>query len=307
MANRAQSPDTLTQALTAAQLDKLKLEIEKLTIEAAELKKKQPEKKRFNLLAYTPLISVLIAVAGFLFGVLQYHNQQEKARLNERTDQRLKVQAQIRDNLTRILQFPKEKNLTLSQISFLLDDLDRLLRISIGGVEVTSEHLQAEQRKITLNLNHLILDDCNFDEPTHADLGRIVLDGWDDYKAYLKTDEDSLEDLLLKYTDALTTLHALAPSYISQIRYSEDTTSFDEPSGASDKDKSHLRHFEDLVRGFSDYLELSENQEFRVEAVKDFQSAICNEVLTKQELGISFDPKSDPVIFVDCLTNGRKK
>jgi hypothetical protein len=306
MENADRSPKQLSESLSAAQLEKLSIEIEKLKLETEGLRNKTS--RRINLSAYTPIVSVLIAVGGFLFGVLQYYNQQQKAQINEQTDQRLKVQAQIRDNLNQILQFPNEKGRTLSQVAFLLNDLDQSLKIKIGGVENTPQKLQEEQRKITSNLIQMLLNDCNFDEPREAEVGRVVFDNWDDCKAYLKTDSDSLDDILIKYTDAMARLRDLAPSYITRVLYSDDRTQFNEPAGASEADKSHLRHFETLVIGFSNYLKLAaDNQQFQADAVKEFQASTCNETFTKQEFGMSFDPKSDPAMFVDCPAKPKKK
>ena len=285
MENADQSPDKPADSPTADQPEELK----------------NRSSWRSNIEAFQPLISVLIAVGGFLFGVLQYYDQEQKARINEQTDQQLKVQAEIRDNFNRILQFPREKNLTLSQTAFLLNDLDRSLRVSIGEFENRPENLQEEQRRITSKLIMLILDDSNFDEPRDAELGRIILENWDDYKVYLKTDDVILQDILTKYTDAFARLRGLAPLYFQRLVYNEDRTQFNEPPGASEADKSRLRHFEALLIGFRRHLELRQNdQQFTIDAVKDFQAAICNEALTKQEFGVSFSPKDDPELFVDC-------
>lgn len=306
MGNVDQSPDELAHSLSIAQLEKLNLEIEKLKLETQGLKEKNG--RQITLATYIPLLSVLIAVGGFLFGVLQYYDQQEKARINEQTDQKLTVQTQIRDNLNRVLQFPKEKNQTLSQIAFLLNDLDRSLRVSIGGTENTPENLQDEQRKITSNLIQLILDDCNFDEQRDSEFSRVILENWGDCEIFLKTDTDSLKDILTKYIDALAKLHDLAPFYIPMLKYNEDKTQIDEPPKASAAEKTHFRHFESLVIGFDRYLELSEdNQEFKANAIKEFQASICNETFTRQEFGLSFDPKSDPMAFIDCRTDDKKK
>jgi len=81
---------TLTEMVTTAQLEKLNLEIR-------ALRDKGNWQDTFKRLS--PLISVLIAVGGFLFGVFQYYKEQEKAQANEETDQRIKIQAQIHNDL----------------------------------------------------------------------------------------------------------------------------------------------------------------------------------------------------------------
>lgn len=54
-------------------------EIEKLGLEIKSLKK--ADKKWYVLIQYLPLTTVLVALAGFIFGIIQYKDQQQKDRV----------------------------------------------------------------------------------------------------------------------------------------------------------------------------------------------------------------------------------
>lgn len=60
------------------QLEKIQLENEKLKLELAELKRKKPW--HFRMIGMVPIITAAVAVAGFLWGVVQYRDQQTKNR-----------------------------------------------------------------------------------------------------------------------------------------------------------------------------------------------------------------------------------
>ena len=70
-------PSELSQALTRAQLQRAELENEKLQRELAAQSK--PRSFQFPP-GLVPLISAVVSVIGFLWGVVQYTNQQEKNR-----------------------------------------------------------------------------------------------------------------------------------------------------------------------------------------------------------------------------------
>jgi hypothetical protein len=89
-----------TQLLQAAQLEKVRLENERLKFEFETLKKgKGKSVDRF--IPYLPLITVLVTIAGFGFGVYQYRAQQEANRVAQEQQSR-------KDREARELQSKKE-------------------------------------------------------------------------------------------------------------------------------------------------------------------------------------------------------
>ncbi|HEV2990238.1 MAG TPA: hypothetical protein VG759_17470 [Candidatus Angelobacter sp.] len=78
MADAMRTEDDSATALRQAQLDQVRLTNEKLKLEVDELRKQQ---HAHPILAQTiPVVTALVAVAGFLWGVAQYSEQQEKSR-----------------------------------------------------------------------------------------------------------------------------------------------------------------------------------------------------------------------------------
>ena len=69
--------DGSKERLEAAQFEKLRLENEKLRLELEALRKGQGLRL---IMPFTPLITILVAVAGFAFGIYQYRAQQQANR-----------------------------------------------------------------------------------------------------------------------------------------------------------------------------------------------------------------------------------
>lgn len=76
------------------QIDKQRLETEKLTLEVAALKRQGSQGR--NLSSYVPLVSVLVTVAGFAFGIYQYRAQQIQNRESQERLARQETEARER-------------------------------------------------------------------------------------------------------------------------------------------------------------------------------------------------------------------
>src|SRR3712207_907132 len=149
---------SIEDSLKEAQLEKIHLEIE-------NLRKDKAWSKKFAV--YIPLVTAALAVGGFLFGIFQFINEQQKERLAKEVEQGLKIDNQIRSNIEQILQFPSDKQQTISRTSFLLVDLQSLLDLK-SQLELRPDIPQtstAEDRKNTVSYSFIssITDDCNFD------------------------------------------------------------------------------------------------------------------------------------------------
>jgi len=289
----------LQHSLGAAELKKLNLEIQNL----------ENNKWLDILVKLAPLLSVVIAVGGLVWGIIQFQGQQQQfqrqlqeAQKRDRADQMLKIRSQLRDDLDQLNQFPVNKTLTVSRVEFLLGDLDGLLQSKGAVFEITPEFVQSDRRGIAKLLYRLASQDCNFDQQRDVDFSIAVVDSWDDYKGYLKSDPELIWDLLaVNYLDAITALREKAPQYISQLKYNKERAEFEPPKLVKPADESHFRHFEDLVRGFNKHLDLLDaGSEQRKELIKRFQAATCNKDLTQARFGWSVDPKMYPDWFGPC-------
>lgn len=82
------------EALRLAELERLRLQNEKLRLELAEARREKPWRHR--LIQMVPLMTACVAIAGFLWGVFQYRHEQaenrraqaEQSRSARETDQR---------------------------------------------------------------------------------------------------------------------------------------------------------------------------------------------------------------------------
>lgn len=293
------TPENLQQALATAQLQKLNLEIEGLKHHSS-----WPE----TLVKLTPLLSVLIAVGGLLWGVYQYRQEQQKTQTHEETSQRIQIQAKMREDLDQIVRFPTNKAETLSRTKFLLKDLNTLLQLHADSIKDSNGSTENSGREVSSILYDVANDDCDFDKQRDAEFALALLDSWDDYKNYVKETPNTASDLLAKYFDALAKLHTQIPRFVSNIKYNDDQSEYIHPVGTTSTEESHLRLFEALIRGVKKHLDLLDSgSDLRKSLVKDFQISICNEHLTKQLFNLSFDPKNDQESFSSCLKVSRRR
>ena len=278
--------DTLKQSFEAAQLEKLTLEIQAL---------KKKSAWREALLQLLPAVTVLLALAGFFYGLYQSHKAEQKAGLAEQTSQKIKLQEQIRSDLDQIVRFPTDKSQTATRISFLLGDLDKLLKTTLSDIEVVPKD---ERSKTSDILAQLIADEINLKEQRNVDFALTVLGRWDDYGRFLKSKPELLSNVLTNHCDALEEMYKKFPAYFGALKYSG--ADLDEPDAVPVPPSPVVRHFEDLVYSYSKYSELVEDQNSKERAIKHFQASTCNKDLTQQKFGRSFDPKVDEATFAAC-------
>jgi len=256
-----------------------------------------------TLVKVTPLLSIVIAIGGLAFSVYQYLGNQRAVLKQQRSDQMSRRSGLIRDDLNQIMKFPTDKSITVSQVEALLNDLDAQLKSKVNVDSGKSEPDQNERRNITRILYDLIKYDCDFSGQKDVELSIKIPDSWSDYREYLKTRENLIWDMAGKYQDALDEIQTAAPHYIQKIKYDGEALKFLEPEGVTLKDRTHFRHFENLVLGYETLLDLvdattADGQELKQELIKVFQSATCNREFTQERFGWSVDPAVDPKRFV---------
>jgi hypothetical protein len=183
-----------------------------------------------------------------------------------------------------------------------LKDLNTLLLLRIGSLQGSSGPREDSVREVSKILYDVANDDCNFDTQRDADFALAVLNSWEDYKKYIRENPETLSELVSKHCDALSTLHAQIPRYVSRIKYDPGPGEYIEPEGSTRAEKSQFRHFDTLVSSVQKHLSLLDpDTNLRNDLVRDFQASTCNEKLTRQLFNLSFDPKSDKEIFDECL------
>lgn len=281
--------------------ERVALELEKLRIEVRQLKKKPWWLD--SVVHLLPIVAALVSVAAFVFTAYQYIAAQGKARQAAQIEQQFKLEAQARTNLEQIIQFPKEEKYTVTQIEFLLVDLDRLQRL----LEKTSDYSReyaGHRRTTTHIIANLINRDMDFRKSRNVDFATAVLVNWEDYKTFLNENTGYVETILALKEDVLTEMWREAPDYFQRITFDQTEQIYHEPPGILSK-RSQFREFEKLMRSFHEHLKLLSDQKTKDKRIKMFQAAICNPTLTEQVFGKKFDPQADPKVFEECLKPGK--
>lgn len=265
------------QALADAQLEKVKLEIQ-------ELKNNDSFAGRFP--QYIPLITTLIAVAGFCFTIYQFfeaqnkdrlakEETQNKDRLAKQQEQKLRDEDLIRTNVEKLLSVHPEKEESVGRVSFLLKDLSTLV-----------ERNPSEMQKVSDSLIEFIRNDCNFDNLRHIRIDIAALQHWPAYKKYLLDDAVAHTFITYKYFQAFRHVHDEDASYFESIQY-EDGHGF---RVTRYTEESRYLRFVSLIEGFESHLELMEKDTIKGD-IKRFQEALNNPILTKQLIDSKRFPK----------------
>lgn len=284
--------ENLSDSHSEAELEKLNLEIESL---------RYKNKWEHRITVYIPLVSTLLAIGGLLFGIYQFQSQQrlqqdktiaeqQKDRAAKETEQAFRIQDQIRTDVDQLLQFTSNKEITISRVIFILNDLKLLLDYSADEQHTIPKKLQEQKRGITKNLVKTLEYDCDFNNPRDVEFALSIIENWDDYLEYLKSDIDTVQIFVEKYIWALQKLHAKNPEFIESLEYDEENSDFYYKG-----DLSFFYEFDKLENCFKKHLDLIEHKPtLKTKYIRSFQAATCNPTLTKQLFEGNF---SD----VDCL------
>ena len=293
------SPKNIDQARAEAELQKLHLEIK-------NLKYKNRWESKISL--YIPLITVLVGVFGFLFGIYQFQSQQklqqdrtiteqQKDREARKREQDIRLQNQIRVDVDQLLQFTSNKDMAISRVVFLLDDLQRLSSYSASDEEPSPEgqgdsKAPGDQvREITKSLLAMVVNDCNLTDHRHTNFTTLIASDWGDTLTYLEEESATLRVVLDKYIAALAQLQKEFPEELKSITYDAEKEIFFHQF-SSTGDMATFYYFTDLINGFNSYLGLLKNDSNESEDwtsfVREFQRITCNPTLTKQIFGRDF-------------------
>lgn len=280
-------------ALAAAQLEKLRLEIDQL---------KTGRDWEQRTISFLPLLTVLIAVSGFLFGIYQFRNQQQahhdelmvqqqKDRAANEREQDIRIQNQINGDGQQLFRFVNDKQMTMSTVVFSLQDLDELCEFLSHG---DKDKAASVRRKISLALRETVWDECDFNSARDVQFNNNAITLWSDYLEYLKTESGNLPYLIGRYKHALAALYRSSPAFFRTLHYKEDG-SWEVPMAIS---QSQFDLFEDLLSGIKTEIEALDDEKKKT-YVKEFETTLCNPTLTQQTFGLSF-PATDPDVLKAC-------
>jgi len=268
----------LAGKLAAAQLEKLDLEILKLRAEVHRLS------WRSTVAALTPLLSVIVGVIGFLFGVYQFQAaeraQQERALTEQRRSdatarltQNLQLQSRIREDVELLLQFFNDDKQTLSGISFVFDTLETHLGVAAEAAQRDKRVLFTDRRTITSSLIRAVEDDCDLSRYRHAAFVTVLGGRWPDYGDFLKSHPEHLRYIADQYVDAAQELRRKSPEAFRRLGLDADET-LAWRGGRGTLTVSDLRHFDELILGMQQHLLLFSKPEDKKIYARRFAAGI---------------------------------
>jgi hypothetical protein len=290
-------PSTI-QLLTSRQVDKLNLEINGL----------RTHNRWAPYLQFIPLLTALVAAAGFIWGVQKFQKEQatqqeqtikeqQRDRTSRELEYRIRLHNQIRTDIDDVLRFTHDKDQTPSRVSFLLEDLSAIMATPINEKEKAADVFAQYKLSFTGNLVDLIAEDVDFmRSPQDVRVAALALEKWDDYGSYLKGHLRRLNFLLYKYIRALRYLRDKNPLYFEEMKYDEKTDEYLIPPSYEKKEGEEqlFEHFSDLRDGFKDHIKLiatdssTEAQAIRNRNLRQFQAALCNPTISKHILNEYF-------------------
>lgn len=285
--------EDVAEAMAAAELEKIRLEIDQLKKRGKWIDRMSP---------FASLLTVIIAVGGFIFGIVQFTAQQE-AQLRERDrEAKTKLQERFKNDLDKLLQFTRDEQIATAQVNLLLLDVQECIQ-SLAAFE----HGDGSSTKTTERLNDevtgMLAQSLLYCDPTkkrHLDFAKILFENWDGLQVYFHDTPANRLYLMNKIEYALSKFSEKDPDGIRRLTYDKETNLYffsdDKLEDSEEQDFLHLvGNYIYLYKA----IQKSESKEKREEFVKRFQYVTCNEPLTKGLFEISFNMKGDEY-FNDC-------
>jgi hypothetical protein len=200
--------DPLETELQKINLELAKRQLQKLNLEIAALKPKRSGPA--VIVPYIPTIMALLSIAGFIWGVWLFLNQQERDRKTREEERISRDLTQYRNSYEQLLQFSSNPNITVQRVLFLRDDIDHL----IDSIYPPDKRPDARAR-LKGNIFSLITKECDFTQTRHVQLDIAALEQWKDYEKDLK--ETPNKTYINKYIRAIQYLHTRDPKYIESV------------------------------------------------------------------------------------------
>lgn len=224
---------------TESQLERLNLEtataqLHKLRIEIRDLEQKRGLSDRMG--RFIPLLTALISILGFLWGVYVFNDQQEKARIS-------REQNEYRSGSEQLLQFSSNGSMTVARALSLRRDLYNLIDSLYPPKSIKNRE---EKERLEKSILDLMYKDCDFTQTRHVRLEMSALHDWEEYRMGLKGPK-----VLERYIEALRDLQFKDPDYIKSIQVAQ-----------ADEDPEPLKDpYRSIIEGFICHLSLLSEEE----------------------------------------------
>jgi hypothetical protein len=251
-----QRPSSIDSVKQAADLEKTRLEIRKLTAEVAAVESSRIPAK---LSDYVPLVTAIVTVAGAFAALTRYLEDRRATRA-------ARFEEQLRADLEELIKFSGVDTGGAARVRFLLQDLTRLCReLPERGDDVTAVVVEVAIR------------DLDFVFPRHVVFETAALEQWAPYPAFLRTHASEHQIILGNYVQAFRRLHDEAPGFFETLEYRSPMFVM-----AEYVDDSLYRRFAGLLDGLALHVPLLDDghPELRAYARERFQAAMRNSALT---------------------------
>jgi hypothetical protein len=204
-----------------------------------------------------------VAVLGVGFGAFRYIR-------DRRHDFALRVEQEAAVNLGYLVEYPKVDGRLNARVATALDNLNWL-------IDKTKDPARYRQR-VTEAILVEVRDDIDFDDEKQARFDALCLARWPAYGSYIREHADLQGFILYRYKQALRVLRDQDPTYFATIQRASDGSYH---VGRYPKENLY-RHFQVLVDGFAQHIELIAEPERRAREIDDFAEALGNAALADQ-------------------------
>jgi hypothetical protein len=202
--------------LETIKLETAKAQLRKLNLEIKDLQAARSRGERIS--RFIPLITAVISIAGFLWGVVIYVNQQESDRKTREADQISRDLTRYRASYEELLQFSSNQNMTVARVLALREDLDALID-SLYPSTTHKDENQRQKDQLRNGIYDLLSKDFDFTETRQVKFDLAALQKWVDYQKGLEGNLNS--SITEKYLKALGDLRYKNPGVLENIRMTE--------------------------------------------------------------------------------------
>ena len=262
-------PDSIDSQLEKINLETAMAQLQKLNLEIEDLRAERNWEER--IARFIPIITAVISIAGFLWGVVLFRDQQERDRITREADQVSRDMSQYRTSYEQLLQFSSNQNMTVARVLSLRQDLDALID-SLYPAEKNPKENQLQKDRLRASIYDLISKDFDFTQTRQVQFDIAALQNWDDYKKGL---EGTLNvSITERYLQALGDLRYKNPRVFEQIRVN-DSDEYQEP------DTLIGNPYRSVIEGFVCHLDRFSADQKMLE-IKKFGGVTENKLLAAQ-------------------------
>ena len=262
-------PDSIDSQLEKINLETAMAQLQKLNLEIEDLRAERNWEER--IARFIPIITAVISIAGFLWGVVLFRDQQERDRITREADQVSRDMSQYRTSYEQLLQFSSNQNMTVARVLSLRQDLDALID-SLYPAEKNPKENQLQKDRLRASIYDLISKDFDFTQTRQVQFDIAALQNWDDYKKGL---EGTLNvSITERYLQALGDLRYKNPRVFEQIRVN-DSDEYQEP------DTLIGNPYRSVIEGFVCHLDRFSDDQKMLE-IKKFGGVTENKLLAAQ-------------------------